>query len=354
MKKLLISMLIISLTFVQISAQEYSTTLSGENEYFLRLIDIDANLNIETNSGNKIEILVEGLPAPPEKAQGLRPLTKSGTDNTGLGLSMNIIDDIIELHGGKTAKNLKYHISIPENVNLYIASSGFEEQRKVNISNVSMEIEIFTSSRDLVLKDITGPVIARTDRGDIEIIFGKVYQDSPMSIISEDGDIDITLSESENATFKLSASEGEMYTDLEMKEMEEDEWSGFIGPNIAFNNNFVWSYNDFYKHLQKEYVPQPNVNVEIYSDSHRDRKRQKDDAILEDLLLGVPIEPGKYDNYDKAQHFYFDAQKWARPYFKYNFFYDSFFPYDYRGKLNRGGVEISARAQDGNIYLRKK
>ena len=184
MKKAIIALMIIFPSIIQMSAQDYSTTLSGENEYFLRLIDIDADIDILVQSGNDMEITAEGLPDPPEKAQGLRPLTKSGTDNTGVGLSMNIIHDIIELNGGKSTRNLKYYLKVPDNVNIYVASSGFEEQRKVTISNVSKEIEVFTSSRDIVLKDITGPVIARTDRGDIEIIFQEVNQVSPMSIIS--------------------------------------------------------------------------------------------------------------------------------------------------------------------------
>jgi len=354
MKKLLINLLIISIGAVQIGAQQYSTTLSGENEYYLRLINIDADMDIQVHTGNDIEITAEGLPEPPDKAQGLRPLTKSGTDNTGVGLNMNIIDNIIEMNGGKAAENLKYHLKVPENVNIYVASSGYNEQRNITISNVSKEIEIFTSSRDIVLKDITGPVIARTDRGNIEIIFKEVNQESPMSIISEDGDIDITLSGNEQATFKLSASEGEMYTDLEMEELEEEEWTGFFGSEFGGTSNFIWSYNDFYKNLQKEYTPDLDVSVGIYTESDKNRKRKKNNIVLEEYMHAVPQEHGEDDHYDKAQRYYFDAQKWSRPYFRYNFFYDSFFPYDYRGNLNGGGVEISARAQDGNIYLRRK
>ena len=112
--------------------------------------------------------------------------------------------------GGKSADNLKYSLTIPENVNIYVASSGFEEQRNVTISNVSREIEIFTSSRDILLKDITGPVIARTDRGDIEIIFGEVSQDSPMSIISEDGDIDIFSAAGDEFYLWLNQGDGQL------------------------------------------------------------------------------------------------------------------------------------------------
>ena len=313
MKKLVISLLIIVPGLVQTGAQHYSTTLSGKGEYYLRLIDIDADLDIRVHSGNELQIAAEGLPEPPAKAQGLRPLTKSGTDNTGLGLSMNIVDDIIELNGGKSAKNLHYTLSIPDNVNIYVASSGLEEQRKVTINNVSKEIEIFTSSRDILLQNVTGPVIARTDRGNIEVIFREVNQESPMSIISEHGDIDITLSGSEKATFKLSAGEGEMYTDLEMEKIEE-EWPQPFLPDFGRSHNFVWSYNDFYNHFQKDFdLDLDKQRWEGIEDSKKDRK---DKDLLEEMLIvpAVPLEHGK--EFDKAQRYYFDAQKWSRPYFR--------------------------------------
>src|SRR4030042_4939659 len=129
--------------------QQFKTTLSDKRAYTLKLTDIEADLNMSTLSGNEILIQATSLPDTPDKAKGLRSLTKSGVDNTGIGLNMELVDDIIELSGGKTGENLKYEIKIPGNVNIFINSPGYDRLYDIRLSGISKEIEIVVSSGNI-------------------------------------------------------------------------------------------------------------------------------------------------------------------------------------------------------------
>ena len=100
--------------------QQHRTSLNEGYEYTMKLLDITADIEVVAHARQEIIIDASGLPGVPDKAKGLRPLmTNSGVDNTGIGLNMKIIDEVIALSGGRTSASLKYKISIPRNVNLF-------------------------------------------------------------------------------------------------------------------------------------------------------------------------------------------------------------------------------------------
>jgi lia operon protein LiaG len=125
MKKIVCLLVSFFLLLPGIFSQQYRTTISGKREYTLKLIDIEADLNVTSIAGNEIIIQATSLPETPDKAKGLRPLTKSGIDNTDIGLNTEIIEDVIAFTGGKSGENLKYEFKIPGNVNLYINNPSF-------------------------------------------------------------------------------------------------------------------------------------------------------------------------------------------------------------------------------------
>ena len=343
--------LVLSLMLVLASgfSQQYKTTLSEKREYTLRLTDIEADLNVSRIEGNELIVRASSLPETPEKAKGLRPLTKSGVDNTGLGLNIEIIEGIISLSGGKSGENLKYDISVPENVNVSINNPGYERPYNLRLSGISREIEVFISSGNISMDNITGPTIIRTDKGDINLSFREINQEGPMSIICQNGDIDITVPEKEDATFKLSAGEGDVYTDLDLKEKKDESKSpGLFGYYINPDNsksNFNFDYNWPMTQLNEIYIPEMgNIEVDKEKGILKFEKKEDNDKLRE-LAKKFEVRP---DEYKDAQKLYAKSLAFSHPLYFYDFFF-----YDFKGDLNNGGVEIAVKTEIGNIYLRK-
>ncbi len=345
MKTVICSLIVSCFLLTSVIGQQFRTTLSEKREYTLKLIDIEADLEIDTHSGNEIVIQATSLPGTPDKAKGLRPLTKSGIDNTGIGLNMEIIDDIIVFTGGKSNNDLKYEIKIPKNINLNINNPGFARMYDISLTGISKEIEIVISNGNIMMENITGPVIARTGKGNVDIIFSKISQEGPMSVICETGDIDLTIQSNEKVTFKLSAGKGDIYTDLDLKEAENTlgslGWYNFVTPKSG-SNNFYYGFDD--KNLNRFYIPDRG-KISIDKDGLMEIEEKFDESDIEKIL---EENKNTWKNYSDAQKYYSRSLALSHPLFYYDFFF-----YDFKGDLNGGGVEIAMKTEDGNIYLRQ-
>ena len=118
----LILFLVMSLN---LTAQEYKQELKGGSDLTVKFENVIANLTIEGSSANQITIKATGLKPPPTKAEGLTALKRTGLDNTGLALSIQMYDNMVIISGGSDEENLSYHFNLPEDVNLLIMHNNF-------------------------------------------------------------------------------------------------------------------------------------------------------------------------------------------------------------------------------------
>lgn len=68
------------------------------------------------------------------------------------------------------------------------SESGSERINNIQIDNMKNE-----SCYDIKLENVTGPLVLSTISGDINITFGSINFDKPVSVNSISGDFDITL-----------------------------------------------------------------------------------------------------------------------------------------------------------------
>ena len=220
MKKILgfITMLLAgSLAF----AQEYRTPVSAQK---IHLVMHNCEISVEGYEGTELVVNARNYEAPPERAQGLRPLYSSGTDNSGLGLSISEAgDELTIMKVGRSEAN--YAFKVPKNVSLIVEEVNYSGDDMV-FRNLSGEIEIRTTSSDVVLEGVTGPVVANSVSGSIEIVFSELNQQKPTSITVVSGDADITLPAQTPADLKLASVSGEVYTNFDISLKEGDEEKG--------------------------------------------------------------------------------------------------------------------------------
>ena len=313
------------------NAQEFSIKISGERGAKLKIENINAKLIIDTHNGQELKITAEGYTPPPSKAEGLSILRRNGLENTSIGLVINEIDDMVVVSGGnKTSTDLSYKFLVPQNMAVSINNNKFsfhstisdyslgklfvtealeqayviesEDEKGVKkqkeymivIKNVNKEIEIDLIAGSFQLENITGPVVAKTGHGNINIIFSELNQESPMSFISRVGDIDIYFPPEAKGNFKLYAGGGEIYTNLKF---QMEDW-------------------------KEKSKSKPGVNVNI--------PRYRYARTMSEPLI---VKRGS-----NLAFSYVDIMG---------------INYDFKGTLNGGGVEITIRSQNGDIFLRK-
>ena len=234
MKKLLIVLL--AFTFIDASALEFTMKPKGRvSELTVEIQNVFSDMFIEGDNTGEIKIEADDFQGTPARAEGLRPLSALGPDNSGIGLFINQTGNSITISGTHRNKHdTDYRISLPANIKLKINYGGFRSN-DIFVRGMSNEIEIKSQVGDLVLKDVSGPIIASTLSSDIQVVFTTLNQSSPTSITSISGDIDITLPEDSRGDFSMSSVSGEIYTNLDF-EISRKDGPRWYGAGIVSNS----------------------------------------------------------------------------------------------------------------------
>jgi hypothetical protein len=218
MQKLILSFIVGIIVFPMAYGQQFSKAFSsnaGKKKVEIHAENVD--LEIEGYNGNEVVIeTTRDYAGPPERAEGLRPLFSNGaTDNTNIGLEVKESNNVMTIRKA-THEDMHYRMRIPAAASLSITEVGWMNG-DIKASGLQGEIEIKGTGSDILLENITGPVVANTTSGDIEIVFSEVNQSQPTSISNTSGFIDITLPATTKATLNMSSISGEIYTDMDIK-----------------------------------------------------------------------------------------------------------------------------------------
>jgi hypothetical protein len=193
-------------------SQEYRAPMNAQK---IRLILHNTEISIEGHDSNELVITASGYEAPPERADGLRPLYSGGTDNSGIGLSIN--EESGQLTVMKVGRNdVDYDFKIPKNTTVIIEEVNYSGG-DIDMKNLAGEIEVKTTNSDVRMKDVSGPIVANSVSGDIDVIFTAVNQEKPASITIVSGDVDITLPGQTPANLRLGSVSGEVYTNFDIQ-----------------------------------------------------------------------------------------------------------------------------------------
>ena len=201
-------------TTLMAKAQEYKQSLDGIEWV---KIESKAEITIRTHDSNELLIKSFGAHRAPERAKGLKLVVGDGTDNTDVGFY------IIKEGNNLIAKNLKKEhkgraeIYLPASQNISVTTNG-TGQGDIIISGFKGEIEASAElNGGIRISDVSGPITANSLNGSIDIAFSKVNQDSPITIYSTNGALDITLPKDTPADLSLGTTNGEIYSNFELK-----------------------------------------------------------------------------------------------------------------------------------------
>jgi hypothetical protein len=102
------------------------------------------------------------------------------------------------------------------------------------MTNLQGKLELTNYNGEITALNISGSVVATTYNGEIKSTFDKVTENTPMSFITYNGDVDLTFPATFKASMKMKTEQGEIYTGFDMnvvstgpKKVEDKNKSGF-------------------------------------------------------------------------------------------------------------------------------
>ena len=175
---------------VSVRVHDGSIVVRGENRK-------DVLVTSSSSDGNR-----RGRPVPP----GFQRVSSAGVTITEENNRMQI--------SAASNRQTRLEIRVPTRVNLTLSGhngSGIE------VDNVEGDIEADHHNASIQMSNVGGSVVADTHNGDIRVVLTRITGDKPMSFISWNGTVDVTLPATAKANLKLRSNQGDIYTQFELQ-----------------------------------------------------------------------------------------------------------------------------------------
>lgn len=309
--------------FAQNKQSTFKQSFSGADK---RVVIMSASNNLTVEGIVGTEVIIESDKQErefPEEAQGLKIVSPGGAiDNTGIGASVQVEGNTLKIKLPKSRYFGNFVVKIPKDLSVSVKENG-NSYGKWLITGMKGEVEAETSYSTLNIKNVSGPIVARGGYGKMYIEYDQLNQSRPNSI-SASGAVDITLPADTKANLKVQATYADFFTDFDITPTKYEE------------------VNDKGEKGEKGDKAEKLAKVEATSPTGQQAKTIRGTG-------NVYAVEGFSTQKSVA---YADA-RWAN---KQN--YDSdcncYYTNATIGTINGGGVNLTIRSDQGNVYLRKK
>ncbi|MFB9863203.1 DUF4097 family beta strand repeat-containing protein [Rufibacter immobilis] len=209
--------------------RNYKIKLGNGKEKQVQLSMFNSDVEIIGHTSDEVVIETRDYNAPPQRAEGLKPLYNQMEDNTSLGLSVEKRGDILTI-AKASRSDAKYTIRVPRNASILYKETNWTGG-DLRISDLDGEIEARLNNAEATFTNVSGPVVANTTAGMLKVVFSSLAQSKPSALSSVAGEIDITLPANTKANFKLKSLQGEVYTDfnMDLKKEGKEDYMNLIG-----------------------------------------------------------------------------------------------------------------------------
>lgn len=225
MKKVTILLVALAFCSIGFAQTDFTKSLSGVDWV---KIESKSDITLKTHSSNELLIKSSKSTKVSEKAKGLKLVGEGGSDNTDVGFY--VVQDGNTLIVKSLRKSEGAEIYLPKNQNVSVKSTW---HGNIDIDGFSGEVEADAQLNGSVeIKNVNGPVTANALNGEIEVGFGTVKQNSPISIYTTNGAVDVTLPGSTPADLTLTTTNGDIYTNFDIKREEKDGLTSVSGRKV--------------------------------------------------------------------------------------------------------------------------
>ncbi|WP_435624256.1 DUF4097 family beta strand repeat-containing protein [Flagellimonas sp.] len=212
----------------------YTKSLSGVEWV---KIESKADIIVRTHSKNELLIKANRNSEVSERAKGLRLVGEGGEDNTDIGFY--VVQDGNTLLVKNLRKNESARIFLPKDQNVSVKSTWNGD---IDVDGFSGEVEANARLNGSVdIRNVNGPVTANALNGDIDVFFNTIKQDSPISIYTTNGAVDVSMPSNTPAQVSLSSTNGEIYSNFDLKREEKEGLKSYSRRSVkaSINNGGV-------------------------------------------------------------------------------------------------------------------
>ncbi len=224
------------IAFTVNAQSDYTQSLEG-----IKWVNIESKSQIvvKTHTGNQLLIKGKIMQQTPVKAKGLKLVGDRGMDNTNIGFYVIKEGSNLLVRNLRNTNGDKAEIFLPASQNIKVKSDGLNN---IEISGFTAEVEASAEMvGNITITNVTGPVTANANTGNVEIIFTKVSQSLPITISTATGDVDVTLPNDTPADLVLDSTMGEIYTNFDLKVPDKDGLQAISAQKVkgSINNGGV-------------------------------------------------------------------------------------------------------------------
>jgi DUF4097 and DUF4098 domain-containing protein YvlB len=145
----------------------------------------------------------------PAEAGGLRRI-----DMTVSGLTIEEESNVMSIRANQMNRAVDIEIQVPTRTNLKLATMN---DGVLTVEGVEGDVELNNHNGDIVVTNGAGSVVASSHNGDVTASMRQITAEKPMSLISFNGKIDVTLPEVTKANLKMRTDNGDIYSDFEVQ-----------------------------------------------------------------------------------------------------------------------------------------
>jgi len=216
----------------------------------IEVYHIYGNINLVGTDENVIRIDVVKKRKLPENFKTLQFELKESNSNLDLNIAING-NTLTIFPSSIQAKLTDYQIHVPRNLKVKVNNVGGDRNKTwspasfkalltdtVFIKNMSndlqIEVSLYTVTR---ITDITGPIVAESNFGDIYVKFSSLSQDRPSSIKSFSGQINLDLPKSVKCDIVQSSFSGKFKSEIELNNMQVESPDPAVRGKTTVTNN---------------------------------------------------------------------------------------------------------------------
>ena len=177
----------------------------------VRVSVLNGSIAVRTHSGR--EVIVQGSAVarrrPRETADGLKLI-----DPNGPGLVVEEENNVMTVSNQSRSGGGNIEIQVPArtNLNLRAVNGG-----AIVVEGVEGEIEVENVNGNVMLRDVSGSVVANARNGRLTAVLKDIAANKPMSFISMNAHVDVTLPANAKANLRIRTDNGAAYSDFEIQ-----------------------------------------------------------------------------------------------------------------------------------------